>query len=117
LISSSTPSCLTAVLGAFATICAAFTSFLANEAAAEGGKTCFKATSVFFLSYNDLLWWALLVLHRRWALLVVSLRLSVLLWWVSAAVALLWVGRALLIVSLIRHCDGVDVLNPNLCIQ
>jgi hypothetical protein len=47
----------------FAAVCAAFTSFLTNEAAAECGEARFKAAAVFLLPYNDLLWRALLVLH------------------------------------------------------
>jgi hypothetical protein len=46
-----------------AAVCATFTSFLTDEAAAQGSKARFKATSVFLLSYDDLLWRALLILH------------------------------------------------------
>lgn len=47
----------------FAAVCATFTSFLTDEAAAQGSKARFKAPSVFLLSYDDLLWRALLILH------------------------------------------------------
>lgn len=62
----------------FAAVGATFTSFLTDEAAAQGGKACFKAPSVFPFPYDDLLWRALLVLHwlfgTEWSAFLLPLR-------------------------------------------
>jgi len=101
---------LTAALRALTAIGAAFASFLTDEAAAECGKTSAQTSPILLFANDNLLWWTLLILHRRALLIAIALLgwRTVVLLGVAAAVTLLGIlGTALLIITLVRHVCGI----------
>lgn len=97
---------LAAVGTTLAAFGAAIASFFSDETTAEGCETSFQASAVALLLHDDLLGWALLILHRR--TLVVStilLRRIALLGRVATAVALLRILRTLVVVTLACHLE------------
>jgi len=103
---------LTAVRATFTAVGATFTSLFRDETTAESCETCGQAAPILLFPHNDLLGWALLVLHRR-ALVVTAtavllrrialLRVAT----TAASVALLGVLGPLIVVSLACHCNSV----------
>jgi len=97
---------LAAIGEAFAAVGAAFTSFFADETTAQRGETGTQASTILFFTDNNslrlllriTLWW---VGHLRTLLVVATLTP---LW---RTVSLLRVLRPALVVSLVRHGDGV----------